>query len=1697
MDGPAVSVDAPSGLPGLIRSRYAETRDRVVCADGELSFTGRELELASDAIAAALREVIREPGPVLVPSRRSVWAAAVLLGILKAGCAYVPVDPDEPAARIAAMVRRVAPVATVADEVGRLPGDHELPTVEIPLAFDRDADPASLAPVPPGRPVYVIFTSGSTGEPKGVVLGSEALCSRLRWMQGRYPLDARDRVLQKTPFTFDPSGWEVFWPLIAGARCEFAPPGAHRDPERLAAIMAEREITVCHFVPSMLAEMLNGTACGGVRTLRHIFCSGEALTAPVARRALDRWPGAALHNLYGPTEAAIDVTYWDVPADLTASDPVPIGFPVDNTRLGVMDRDGRPVAAGEPGELWIAGVQLALGYAGRPELTAAAFPTVAGERWYRTGDRVRRTEDGLLYLGRLDEQVKIGGVRVEPLETERVLGELTGGAAVVAVPGSAGPVLVAALSAEATVSDDRVRGHLTERLPAAFRPSAVYRLDRFPVTSSGKLDRRRLVEQAHRWWSGRAACAATGDAVGRAWAEALDLTGPVDETTGFLSAGGTSLRAIRLLAAIRAEFGVEIPLSRLLDRNISLAGLRESCPPGRPTPTDQPTPTDLPAADAEPTPARPPAAPAGSPRRSPLAPEQRRLWLLGQVHDDPAAYNVVAALRLTGEVDIEALGCAVRAMADRHDVLRARITEDATLVYDAAAPIEVAVAETAGILSDEAVDGFVREAGSTVIDDGRAPMARVSLLRSTAEPRSCLVLVLNHLIADQRTVDILLERLGADYSQAVSGAHPELRPADRYADYARSAARQVGNSRWTADLDHWRRRLTGAPPELALPFRRPSAVRSGTAGAPVTERLGAAFTDRLTDYLRGRAATPATFFLAVLGHILSAWTAQRTVLVGVPSSRRRTEAEFNTAGFFVESLPIRLDLDGLRTFGDLLAHSRSRFTEAMDHSAVTFDTIVDAVRPPRVLGRNPIFQVWLNDLTDAAPPPHLAGLVTEDVTGPPRSALFDLNLYLSRGANGLSLHLIGAADRCPDEVTAEILAQCTSVARQILAAPDIDLAAIDLVTDRAAARLPRPDETVPEAGERRAVTADVAAVAAAAPDAVAVVGPAEGETLSYGDLWRRAREVAGGLRRAGVGSGDTVVVRAVRSPGLPIALLAGWLAGARVALVDDALPAVRKAASERSLAPRLTVSLTGPAGPGTVSLADLQGPGAPAADEAAAGGPSHVLFTSGSTGDPVPVAVGHGPLRDFLRWYRASFGIETTDRFALVAGPAHDPILRDMFAPLIAGARLYVPPREITADPGLLAEWLAGSGITVLHATPALMELLLSGARSGLRLDALRLLVLGGAPLDGRLVRRLRAVTDAEIVNAYGTTETPQLVSCHRLPSDAPVTGDGQVPVGAGCAGGRLLVMTETGRPAGIGQRGEVVVRSRNLAEGLLVADARPDGFQADPQPGVRKFRTGDLGRYDPSGLVVLDGRKDRQVSIGGHRLDLGEVEAMTRRHPAVRDAIAVLEDRQGIEVLTLQATAGSPIGEDELRTFLIGRLPAHAVPVSISVVGNFILGVTHKARPRAVIQGQRVPGVRTGTSHPAVPRMAEAAAAVIGRPLGPGENFFEAGLNSMTLLELYRRSTAGLAWSFPVTALFAYPNLDALARHLAGDADTGSAVPPDAVRAGANRRPSRGAACAGRSGKRGRASEHGGARVHPSRREGRTSTAVRFVYRE
>ncbi|MEU7202995.1 non-ribosomal peptide synthase/polyketide synthase [Streptomyces sp. NPDC045470] len=1478
----------PATLPELFEAQVARTPDTVavVGEGGTLSYA--ELDAWADRLARAL--VQQGAGPervVAVALPRSVELVVALLAVLKSGAAYLPVDPGHPTERTRAMLDETRPVCVLDDVDG----------VRDPRP--EGASAARTVPLSPSHPAYVLYTSGSTGTPKGVVVPHAGVVNRLLWAQAEYGLDASDAVLQKTPYGFDVSVWEFFWPLITGARLVVARPDGHRDPAYLTALIREHAVTTVHFVPSMLRAFLDEPAAAHCTGLRRVLCSGEALPAQLAAHGRDVL-GPKLHNLYGPTEASVDVTSWDC-ADRPG--PVPIGRPVHNTRAYVLDAALRPVPPGVTGELYLAGVQLARGYLARPGLTAERFIAcpfgAPGERMYRTGDLARWTAGGVLeFAGRADDQVKLRGFRIELGEIETALArhEAVAAAAVVLRedrPGDQRLVAYVTPVPGAGPEPGELRESVARTLPDPMVPADIVVLDMLPLTPNGKLDRRALP-----------APGATAQAPGRAprtpheeilcgiFADVLGRPLPgIDD--GFFDLGGHSLLATRLVSRIRAALGAELSVRDVFEAP-TVAGLAaRTGTGGRRRPALRPA--------------------AHRPDAVPLSFAQRRLWFLHRLEGPSPTYNMPFALRLSGPLDTAALRAALDDVVARHEALRTVFPEIQGGPGQVVLGPDQAAVELRTHRTDEAglTEALTEAAGHRFDLTAELPL-RADLFEVGPDDH-VLLLVLHHIAGDGWSNVPFARDLSTAYTARCAGHAPTWAPLPvQYADYALWQHDLLGSendpdSLMSAQVAHWTEALAGLPEELALPADRPRPAVSAHRGGRVVFVLDAELHTRLAWLAREHGATLFMVVQAGLAALLTRLGAGTDIPLGSAVAGRTDAALDDLVGFFVNTLVLRLDTSGDPAFSTLLERARETDLAAYAHQDVPFEHLVELLNPARSAARHPLFQVMLTLQNNDAPEFAMSGLrVTPDVAEL-AAAKFDLlfsltDRYTEDGAPDRVDGVLEYSADLFDHGTAEALtARFVRLLHAVAAAPDRPIGTVDL-TDAAererlletwnGAALTTPPVTLPAAFE---------AQARCTPDAVAVT---DGTThLTYAALNARANRLARLLIRRGIGPEQFVAVALPRSAELVTALLAVLKTGAAYLPLDPAHPAERlrfllgdaRAAhgiTSSALAAGLPATDTRWLTPDSDEL--RRGAGeqpehdvtdaertAPLCPEH----PAYVIHTSGSTGTPKGVLVEHRALAAYLAFAREAYP-GTAGTTLLHSPVSFDLTVTALYAPLTAGGRVLTGDLSADApDPG---------PYTFLKVTPSHLALL--GATPPGPRTAVADLVAGGEQLTGeQLAPWRRAQPQAAVVNEYGPTEATVGCVVLRLPPGA-TAGDGPLPIGRPVPGTRAYVLDERLRPVPPGVTGELYLAGAQLARGYLNRPAlTAERFTADPfgAPGGRMYRTGDLARWSAAGELHFAGRADEQVKVRGHRIEPGEIETALLRHPAVsRAAVVAREDR-------------------------------------------------------------------------------------------------------------------------------------------------------------------------------------------------------------
>jgi amino acid adenylation domain-containing protein len=1701
-----VSCRTAESLHELILEQAARTPDAIAVVDEQKSLTYGELAAQSVRLARHLQALgVGLEVRVGICLERSVEMVVGLLGILAAGGTYVPLDPSYPPERLAYMLEdsAVEVLLVRSSEAATLPdleGGKRRRLVDVDhVEMAPSAHAAERRSVLADNLAYVIYTSGSTGRPKGAMNTHRGIVNRLLWMQSQYGLTPEDRILQKTPFSFDVSVWELFWPLLQGARLVMARPGGHQDGGYLVRTIAEQGITTIHFVPSMLGIFLETPGVEQCTSLRRVIVSGEALPHGLQQRHFSRL-GAPLHNLYGPTEAAVDVTWWACdPADPRGL--VPIGRPVANTAIHLLDPSFHPVPMGVAGQLCIGGVQLARGYLGRPDLTAEKFlpdpQGPAGARIYATGDLARRLPAGEIdYLGRIDHQVKVRGFRVELGEIESVLAAHPGvlEAVVVARSETAGARLVAYVVADAAANRGELvnglRRSCREALPEAMMPSAFVVLDALPLTPNGKVDRRALPAPPS---SGSAEGESPGprtpveEIVAAIWSEVLGVE-RVGVEESFFDLGGHSLLANQVVSRLRVAFRVELPLRdffaaptvKNLARWIETAG------------------KDGASLSAPPLVARPRRDGRDGRDGESMSFAQQRLWFLHQLDPESTAYHVPIAVRLEGALAPEALASALEGVVRRHEALRT------TFALRADGPVQVIAPAAAWTLPVVDLSGLgdarreaemqrlVMEEVSRPFDLTRGPLLRTSLVR--LRPReSVLLALMHHIVSDAWSMAVLWRETVALYRSAV-----ERRPADlpelpiQYSDFAQWQRELLSGEVLETQLSYWRRQLAGAPTLLELPTDRARPRVQRFHGGRQGFSLPAETTRRLQELGRREGATLFMTLLAAFDALLHRYSRQEDVVVGFPiAGRSRVETE-GLIGLFINTLALRAAVPGASSWLALLRQVREVSLAGYAHQDLPFEKLVAELDVERSLAHAPLFQTLLVMQNIPALRAEVPDLTIEPLDLGTGTAKFDLVLNVEETAGALAGRWLYNSELFEAATVARMSGHFEALLTGILADPGQRIEDLPLLGQAERQQMVVGwNDTAAELPLERTFQELFEAVAERAPASLAVVsGP---HRISYGELNARANRLARSLLAAGVGREDLVAVLAERGADLLVAMLALFKAGGVYLPLDPHHPAQRLLQTIEQSASRLVLvsdafrdtadiaALLATEERKVLALSELLAQERPAENLACRSAPAqlaYVLFTSGSTGAPKGVMIPQRGMVNHLWAKISALGLTDEDRVAETALQTFDISIWQFLAALLVGGSVHILPDEIVHDPLRLLDEIEDQGITIFETVPSLLSALLQvDELFRPRLASLRWLIPTGEALPPELCREwLEAYPAVPLVNAYGPTECSDDVT-HQILRQPLAQGTMRTPIGSPVLNTRIYVMEPGGDPAPVGVPGELAVGGVQVGRGywgrpdLTAERFVPDAFGAEP--GARLYRTGDLARWRDTGEVEFLGRIDYQVKVRGFRIELGDIEAALLSHPAVREAVVLaraqpsgaLDQRLVAYLVAEMAEVAEEIAPADLRTFLHKSLPEYMVPSAFVVLERLPLTangkVDRKALPAPEVDAAAGPQGFMAPRTDLERSLCELWAEVLGlapEQVGVQDSFFEIGGDSIRGAILINRLQKKLGQIVHVVALFDHPKVAELAAYLMSDY-------PEAVAGLWGLEVQRGAASAGRIG--------------------------------
>ncbi|KAF0849422.1 non-ribosomal peptide synthetase [Nocardia caishijiensis] len=1617
----AVPIDPRMTIVDAFERQVAASPDAVAVVCADVDYTYRRLD--SDANALADRLSAAGVGPddlVAVAIRRSFELIVALVGVLKAGAAYLPIDPADTSERVDLILADAGPVVLVTCQ-STVTCSDELPVIDLGAVLDAPHPGATRARPRADNLAYVVYTSGSTGEPKGVAVRHASLNAF-----ARSPMwDGERDFLVRSSMAFDASIYEIWVPLANGGRLVVVdePTSGHTATDV--------------FLTTQLFETLVELDSDFFDDVTEAWVGGEKARADVFARAVRRWPNTRFVHAYGPTETTVFATAYR--AESTVGEAIPIGKPIPNARVYVLDCWLRPVPVGVTGELYIGGAGVARGYHCRPGPTASRFIAdpfdELGGRLYRSGDLVRWTRAGdLEFVGRSDDQVKIRGFRVEPGEVVAALlrHENVARAAVLArepAGGGAKQLIGYVVPSSSGLDTGEIKAFLATQLPDFLVPAAIVTLDRLPLTTSGKLDRAGLPIPAFASGHGyREPTGSVEQCIATLFAEvlAVDRVGADDS---FFELGGHSLAAMRLIARVRTELAVELPIRVIFEA---------------------PTVARLAAALDRGVPVRSPLRVVDRPDAVPLSFAQQRLWFLFRLHGPSATYNIPMAVRLIGPVELPALRSAINDVVARHEALRTVFVE----VDGVAAQRVVDRAEVPVLITELTADAVIDTVDHRFDLTGEIPI-RAALLRNGSDTEWVVVLVVHHIAGDGASLVPLGRDLLVAYESRRRGAVPEWPPLPvQYIDYSLWQRELLGDPADPTSLisrqsAYWATELAGIPEVSPLPTDRPRPAAASFRGDTVEFSVSPDTRDRLAELARSRTATVSMVLQAALSLLLTRMGAGVDIVLGAPVAGRTDEALTDLVGYFANTWVLRVDTSGNPEFVELLDRVADKAINAYAQQDLPFESLVERLNPDRSTAHHPLFQTALILQHDPLPDPDLAQATIQELRIEPfptstGTARFDLSFTLTEHRGGLDGSIEYATDLFDRETVERMAARFTRVLELIAIDPTARLAEIDLIDHAEKALLLRlndtevpsePGLTVVELFDRRV---------AATPDAVAVV--CDGVAYTYRRLAADATALAGALAAHGVGPDDVVAVATERSFTLVVALVGVIRAGAAYLSIDLTHTSERLADILADARPSVLVTTTtARAGlsESTVPVIALDEPITPSAGATEPRKPrrdnlAYVIYTSGSTGRPKAVALTHGNLVDLV----AKDNPLGSGRMLAHSSVAFDASVYELWPALLGGGGVVLAT-ELTLSVTALTHWVNTWGVSSIFVTPSVLDVLIEQLDSiePAALAGLEWLALGGEPFFSTAANRVRGALPAvRMLNGYGPSEATVYATAHVVDAGVLVGGR-SVPVGRPIANVRAYVLDDRLQQAPVGVAGEIYLGGPGIARGYRdqpgLTAAR---FVADPfgPAGQRLYRTGDMVRLTSAHELEFVGRTDEQLKIRGFRVEPGEVAATVAAHPGVTGvAVTTAEFAAGEHLVAYVVGAG--VEADAVREFTRTRLPEFMVPRAVMVVDHIPMTANGKleraALPAPVLAAAQEYRAPEGARERA---MAALFAEVLHTDrIGADDSFFELGGHSLSALRLTARIRAEFEVELPIRVIFEAPTVAKLVARLDERHDT------------------------------------------------------------
>jgi amino acid adenylation domain-containing protein len=1697
----------------LFEAQVERTPDALaaVFEDERLSYS--ELNARANKLAHHLRDIGIGAGDVAgIFMERSLEMIVGILGTLKAGAACLPLDPSYPRERLAFMLRDAGGPVVLSQR--RLAAELSETGVRVVCLdadwedIERSSDENPQTSITPENWIYVIYTSGSTGTPKAVCMPHRALVNLVEWHLMSPTRSAR--TMQFASLNFDISFEEIFSTFAAGACLLLVRESERLDIPALGRFIEESRIERFH-LPVVVLQKLAEQFCDqpqALSTLRELMVGGEQLQiTDEISKLFARLKDCTLYNHYGPSETHV-VTSFTLPRD-PETWPLfpPLGRPIANTEMYLLDSHLHPVPVGVPGELYIGGACLAHGYLNRPALTAERFiphpfSDEPGARVYKTGDLTRYRKDGNIeFIGRNDFQVKIRGMRIELGEIEATLRQHeTVSEAVVTLrqDASGEKRLVAHVIAKpgCTIEVRQLRDYLRGKLPEYMLPAAFVTLTAFPLTVSGKIDRLALpapetnleIEDSY-----IAPRGALEEVLSTIFAEVLKLE-RIGVRDNFFDLGGHSLSATQIVSRVREAFRVELPVRKIfeqptveglaqalredegewIERTAELllqvssfsdeeAGRKLAHPVERHVEKEE-------AASERPLEEKLTTRPG---RTAPLSFAQQRLWFLDQYEPENILYNIPAAIRLNGALNVTALERSLNKILKRHEALRttfALVGDRPVQVINEPGSFRLTVTELRERSAEEKEATAARLAAEEArkpFNLSEGPLLRVKLLRLATDDH-VLLITMHHIVSDGWSIKVLIREIGELYEAYANGretAFPEL--PIQYADFASWQREWLQGERLEEQLSYWRAQLADAPPLLELPTDRPRPTFKTFHGADVTLSFSKKLSEEVAQLSRREGATLFMTLLSAFATLLYRYSGQRDILIGTPiANRNRAETE-SLIGFFINTLVLRARFSDAMTFRELLGQVRETALEAYAHQDLPFEKLVEELQPERTLSHSPLFQVMFhlqNAVTDRF---SLSGLSMSQLEVDTQTAKFDLSLSMAESKEGLAGRLNYNTDLF-DAMTIRRMAQhFERLLEAAVSAPDEQISRLRFLTNSERDRLlfewnDTHRDYGKDSGKDLPVHLAFAQQAGITPEATAV--RFEQHELTYRELNQRANQVGHYLRKMGVGPEVLAGIFLERSTEMLVGLLGILKAGGTYVPLDPTSPAERLSFIVRDAGLSFVLTRAGlresfPTGDARLVCLDSGGEAISQEDDAnfdsrvTAENLAYVVYTSGSTGRPKGVLVEHRQLSNYVHGVRERLALDACKSFAMVQPLTVDSSVTAIYPPLLAGGCLHLISEECATDAPALASYIRQHQVDCLKIAPSHLSALHQTSEPSELMPRKRLII-GGEASRRTFGEQLRTLAVCSVFNHYGPTETTVGVTTYQVDESVKDVWSVTLPIGKPLPNVQAYVLDRHMEPVPPGVAGELYIGGKCVARGYLNRpELTAERFIPDPfsrGAGARLYSTGDMARYLADGQLEFLSRRDQQVKVRGFRIELGEIETVLREHEGVRDAIvATYGDMHGDTHLAAYVVpAGGPAPQTpargELHAFLKEKLPEYMVPHVYIFLDKLPLTshgkVDRRALPRAEGTARELDMPFVAPRNAVEEVLSEIFAEVLGvERVGINDNFFELGGNSLLATQVVSRVRKTFQPELPLRKIFEAPTVASLAALLvAGEPSPG-----------------------------------------------------------